>query len=330
MVVDGSLTDALGQYESKYTTLEDNVAEVHRDVTPGAVAADGGFLTDHGPEHIRTVIARASQLASAEKCDLSHYEVFLLLAAIHLHDVGNIHGRSGHQLTANDVVNWLGSSIGRDAIQRRTILQIASAHTAGDSEEKDTIGNLSRVRYILNEYVRPRLLAAILRFADELADERSRASRYMHETNRVPHSSQVFHAFAYALHSVKICHASREVELHFDMETSDATRKFGKEDTEVYLLDEIFSRSVKLHLERTYTMSFMRDLISIDAIRVFVEVYGDGLEPTEKIGFRLADRGYPDEPVEGIYSLAPELNSFRDWDGQRVTGSRLASRISAN
>ena len=328
MTIHGSLEDALGEFSSEYETLRKRVAAIHRDVTAGAASADGGLLTDHGPEHIKTVIARASQLSNAEKCDLLDYEVFLLLTAVHLHDVGNIHGRKGHQLTAKDVADWLDMVISPDEIVRWTIVQIAAAHTAGDSSEKDTIGRLQTELYILNKCVRPRLLAAILRFADELADERSRANRYLLDLGEVPQSSEVFHAFAHALHTVTINHDSREIELHFEIQVCDAVRQFGKQDAEVYLLDEILTRTGKLHLERIYAMLFMRDWIPINAIRVFIEVYDDGLEAVEKVGYRLAEHGYPDEPEAGVYSFAPELSKYEDWEGDKVTGTVLASRIS--
>ena len=328
MTANGSLEDSLGEHKPQYAVLREHVAGIHRDVTTGASAADGGLLTDHGPEHISTVIARASQLSNCGKCNLTDYEVFLLLAAIHLHDVGNIHGRAGHQLKAGDVAEWLGSSVSRDAIVRRTIVQIAAAHTAGESGDKDTIRRLQPVLHILNNRVRPRLLAAILRFADEIADDRARASRYLLETGGIPTSSEVFHAFAYALHSVVIDHNSREIELHFEIELDQALRMLGKQDGRVFLLDEILARSAKLHRERVYAMLFLRDSISIDAIRVFIEVYGDGLEPVERVGYRLADTGYPEEPGTAIYTVAPELTSYSDWDGVKVTGKALARRIS--
>ena len=327
MPVTRNLEDALGELRPQYDTLCDHLANVHRDVTAGAGAADGGLLTDHGPQHISTVIARASQLSDSGKCHLTNYEVFLLLAAIHLHDVGNIHGRTGHQLKASDVADWLGPSLSRDTIVRRTIMQIASAHTTGESPDKDTIGRLAPELHILNNRVRQRLLAAVLRFADELADDRPRASRYLHETRGVPRSSEVFHGFAYALHSVVIGHATREIELHFELDIDQATRKLGKHDADVFLLDEILLRSAKLHRERVYAMSFIRDWVPIDAIRVFVEVYNDGLEPVERVGYRLADGGYPDEPAAGVYSVAPELSNYGDWNGAKVTGKALARRI---
>ena len=321
------LENKLGDWKSQYEVLCRHVEGVHRDVTAGASAVDGGLLTDHGPQHIETVISRASDLIRARSCDLSSYEVFLLLAAIHLHDVGNIHGRTGHQYTAIDVVDWLGAAVSPDAIVRRTIMQLAAAHTAGDSPDKDTIGKLVPETHILNNRVRPRLLAAILRFADELAEERRRASRYLRDTGKLPKGAEVYHSLSHALHSVTIDHESREVVLRFDIDKNDAVRQLGKNGSYAYLLDEILERSKKLHLERMYAMYFVRDWIQLEAIRVFIEVHDNGLEPIEKIGYRLAECGYPTEPDAGVYTLAPELVEYRDWDGRKVTGAELAQRL---
>ena len=179
----------------------------------------------------------------------------------------------------------------------------------------------------LNNLVRLRLLAAICRFADELADEPRRASTYLLESGKLPKGSEVFHFLSHALHSVAIDHASREVSLHFDIHQNNAVRQVGKNGTEVYLLDEILERSKKLHLERVYAMGFVRDWIQLDAIRVFIEVHDDGLDPVERIGYTLAERGYPLEPNSGVYTLAPELKTYRDWGGIEVSGATLARRL---
>jgi hypothetical protein len=78
------------RYQSVAEYLNNNV---HPLVTMSANAIDGGFLTDHGPDHIKTVILRASQLVAAADCELTPYEIYLLITAIHLHDVGNLFGR---------------------------------------------------------------------------------------------------------------------------------------------------------------------------------------------------------------------------------------------
>ena len=86
---------------SRYTLRLEQVTgilteQVHPYVGTGAALKDGGFLTDHGPKHIDTVIQRASSLLahpSQSFPQISAYEVYILLLAIHFHDVGNIFGR---------------------------------------------------------------------------------------------------------------------------------------------------------------------------------------------------------------------------------------------
>ncbi|MCY4287689.1 MAG: hypothetical protein OXC63_03770 [Aestuariivita sp.] len=321
------LRDKLGVWKSKYELFRDRVEKELSFVNSGAASVDGGLLTDHGVRHVETVITRASQLTNAKNCDLTEYEVFLLLAAIHLHDVGNIHGRQDHQCTLKDVGNWLGATVSSDTTVLRTIMLIAAAHTSSGHQDKDTISKLLPETHILNKKVRPKLLAAILRFADELSDERQRASQYLLETGKLPPTVQIYHHLSYALHSVVIDHESREVELHFEIRKDYAVRQFEKCGGQTYLLDEILERSKKIHLERVYAMYSIRDVIQFDAIRVFIEVFDEGLNPIERIGYKLAESGYPSEPSDGVYTLAPELAKYHEWKGQKVTGAELARRI---
>src|SRR4029077_15663813 len=78
--------------------------DVHPQIEKMALAADGGFLTDHGSEHINTVIGRASFMLGP-KPPLSPYEAYILLAAIHLHDVGNVYGRVGHEAKHAEIIS---------------------------------------------------------------------------------------------------------------------------------------------------------------------------------------------------------------------------------
>ena len=117
------------KYYNRFIEIEDYLNRVvHPFVNLGADAIDQGTLTDHGPEHIRTVILRAGELASAA-CDLTAYEVYLLLAAAHLHDVGNLFGRETHELNTDAVVKELGNlGSGNDTVELKAIREIAQAH----------------------------------------------------------------------------------------------------------------------------------------------------------------------------------------------------------
>lgn len=307
-------------YFPPYQSLADYLnKEVHPLVSTGAALSSGIFLNDHGPGHVQCVIDRASQLVSAKECDLSGYEVYLLLAAIQVHDAGNILGRAGHEQQLRRWETKLDLLLGDETIERRTILQIAEAHGGSRNGNKDTISHLANQMTILGKSVRPRLVAAILRFADELADDTTRAARFGMDVGAIPDSSLIFHKYSAALHSVVIDLRGSTIELHFELLDVDAKRLFIKHGAPVYLLDEIIDRTLKMHSERIYCSRFLRPHISLDRIGVKINVYPS--DPPEArygdelitIAYRLEDRGYPES--RSILDLAPELS---DWCGRGV------------
>src|SRR5438552_2406535 len=79
-------TDYYRRFEGAAEWLNQNI---HPQVEKGVLLQEGGFLTDHGPEHVNTVIRRASHLVGNPDGKLSPYEAYVLLMAIHFHDVGN-------------------------------------------------------------------------------------------------------------------------------------------------------------------------------------------------------------------------------------------------
>lgn len=312
---------------ASYVERYDNVAKelntwVHSEVTKGAISKDGGYLTDHGPDHIATVIRRATMLADCPGCSLKPYEVYLLLMAAHFHDVGNHFGRDRHEAQARLAMDWLGTAGGRDAIENKMILQIAGAHGGKVNGDKDTIGYLQNATTVLGREIRPQYLAAILRFADELADDRQRASRFGLATGSLPPKAQIYHAYAHALHSVGVHHSSRSITLAYELTEEDAAKQYEGS----YLLDEIFARTLKMHAERMYCMRFMRPEINIDGIDVRIEVFGQGLSPVEVIAYRLREAGYP-MAAGDIHAVCPELTQDQGWDGRHITGAALAQRI---
>ena len=304
---------------------------VHPHVGPGAALADGSYLTDHGPDHIETVIQRASELLAYPPStypQFSAYEIYLLLLAMHFHDVGNIFGRSGHEANLATVMQQFQTLTGEDMIEWRAIKDIAEAHGGDMNGNKDTISKLLPSGHVRSERVQYRALAALLRFADELADDAQRAARYMEVFDLLPKSSQVHHAYSQSLHSVIVDAENFVVSLDFAFLRSDAMRKFGKGVAEnltsdVYLLDEIYDRTIKMHLERIYCMRFLVGISRIDAINVRIDVYEDrqSMRPCcDTIGYRLEELGYPPGRDQGISQYCPSI---------QIDGAILCERLSS-
>ncbi len=311
-------------YTSRYTQIAEFLErEVHPYVQMGALLEDGIFLNDHGAEHVRTVIERASQLVSAQDFDLTGYEVYLLLAAIQLHDIGNLLGRLAHEKKPAEIRGRLQDELGDNALEKKMIFDIAAAHGGDIGGDKDTIRHLPTTARLLNFVVEPQKLAAILRFADELADDRRRASRFVISQGRIPDRSRLYHKYSETLQSVIVDTTGKEVHLDFELTSADACCRFVKNGTDVYLLDEIFARTLKMHFERMYCMRFLMPKL-IDRINVKVSVFtGRSFKPLE-VGWRLEERGYPQNSSTTVHDLDESLTS---WKGVGLNAATLEAAV---
>lgn len=291
-------------YRTKLTAVRQHLDKrVYPEVEKGALMQDGTLLTKHGKEHVDTVVHRASRLlmddSSPSRPCFTPYEVYLLLMAIYFHDVGNVYGRKQHEKKIVPIIDGIKPLLSDEAVERRTVIRIAEAHGGTvNGKPKDTLSALESSDLVLGERVRMQALAAILRFADELADDSSRSTGILGKTGTLPPCSEVYHYYARALHSVDVRPSEYLVDLRYQFHCSDAKRKFGKGSESVYLLDEIYTRTLKMHNEREYCMRFTHGIVRIDTISVKIEVDLDehALHPAiPPIQYRLPAHGYPNQ-----------------------------------
>lgn len=324
----GKQTQYLARLQSLVTFLNEEAhphiavgASVH-DTTPGQI-----YLNDHGPEHIKTVLARAADLVESPACTFKTYELYLLVIATHLHDIGNILGRAGHEQQVVALGERLRGMLAEDAAERRLIYAIAKAHGGKHPQRgKDTIGSLPSTETVLGQQVRPQALAALLRLADELADDSSRAARFASAIGAVPEPSRIYHAYSKSLHSVRVDHEGRAVNLTFELSEDDAMREYKVESGDPFLLDEIYRRTLKMRAEQVYCVRHLRPQIDLDGITVKITIYhSKSFETIREIGYRLTDSGYPSGLVSSdIFDHCPEELHTQ---GVRLTGARLCALI---
>ena len=285
--------------------------EIYPHVLSGVALRDGRLLTDHGREHVESMIERAGDLLAKPTGavigypQLSPYEVYLLLMAIQFHDVGNLFGRERHEANISKVMEKMGPLAGDEMVEKVAIKKIARAHGGQINGDRDTIMTLPTEDLILSHPVRYQLLAAILRFADELAEDYRRAARALARLDAIPDESRVFHMYAESLHSVAVVSDERVVKLRYIF-TKEKAKPIVQTGDPVFLLDEIYRRTKKMHYEREYCMRFMRGLVDIEAIDVQIEVYEDeeSMDPcVDPIGYRLQQRGYPGDSDASLGDL---------------------------
>lgn len=319
--------DQIAEYLNKFVHTEVEKGAILSEIKKGNVDPDKIiYLNNHGPGHVEKVIEKASDILIEFKTELSSYEGYLLLTSIHFHDVGNIFGRKDHEKKCGKIMRSLGNVAGFDSIEKRTIIEIASVHGGCYDGSKNTIASLEPDGEVdlLGKPIRKRFLAALLRFADELADDRSRASRFMLENQIIPVSSEIYHAYSKCLHSVTINNC--QINLTFEIYKEDALKQYVKNHSQSFLLDEIFERTLKMHLERIYCMRFLRPYVNLDRIHAKIEVCSDVSsdrisEVLWKNQYMLEEAGYPKKPENGIYEICPDLEGINgQWLNNKLGG----------
>ena len=314
-------------YYERFVRIDEHLnAEVHPTANTGPGAKERIWLTDHGPRHISTVIRRASDLVCKPDCVLTPYEAYILLLLCHFHDVGNLFGRKEHEKRVQDVVFRLDSTlVGSNTFEKRMICDAATAHGGyvdEDETDKDTIGKLNYERSSKPTDPDVKKLAAILRFADELADDKSRTDplqkEALAEEETVKKQSEIFHEYASVLNPIEV-KDSRVVEARYELSLEAATKQFYKKGELVYLFDEIKSRSFKMHRELVYCSRFMVPDVLIDQIDVRVEVCNnDFSQVLGEIRYSMSQQGYPEHPSD-LNAICPTLSD--------LNGSILATRV---
>lgn len=318
-------------YPSRYSTILDYLKkDVYREIEKGAIidAAKKGYpivyLTNHGEAHVNNVMTLVSQILKLSLVEIEPYEAYIILIAILIHDVGNVLGREEHEKKIENIINSLGAAIFPDVPETRVIMKIASAHGGRINGDKDTLNNLESKPHLRSKIIRKRFLASLLRFADELADDQNRASRFMFE-NGLLEGSEIYHAYSLALKSVLI--NPNDITLRFEFDKETAIKELQKNKSTIFLLDEIFQRTLKMHFERIYCMRHCRaEKVDIACINVDIKIYesfkpGQLMKPPiEQIFYKLEEKGYPNFNQEEIFCICPGL--------KKKTGRAVKDKLS--
>jgi hypothetical protein len=286
-------------------------------------ASEGVVFTSHGPDHFEKVIEFAGYLIGLSDSDerdelpLRPYEVYLLLCAILMHDAGNLYGRSGHEKLAFKIL--ADATPNADRFELKTIAQIAEAHGGHTNKgDKDTIGEIaSDETAYLSKSFRPKLLAALVRFADEICEDRTRAAKILLEGDALGESS-AFHKYADSIQSVSVDIADRSVVISFCFSKDDALVQYRKSGADVFLLDEIIARLGKMNAERIYCNRYYGEVVTIRRIRATIDVVDDNMDVVLRLSVLIHDVGYPTNLP------AVEASS----DNENFTGATLAHRLS--
>lgn len=324
------------EYFNRYKQIKAYMErEIYKWVGSGTSAEDQGVYTDHSIDHFNAVIRFAGKLIDINednKSKLSPYEIYMTLVSILLHDAGNIEGRRGHEKKALKIFLDIGKAVCPDHFEAKFIASIAEAHGGervlpDNSTTKDTISHLKEEDSYGSISYRPQLIAALVRFADEICESRNRAARFLLDGGKLPKWSEIYHKYADTITSVEVDIKGKCINLKYDIGTKSLSRTFGKGSKDNirdgFLIDEIFSRLEKMYHELHYCRRFMIDEVRIDKIKASIDIYDDDrdwedpnyMSHIDQNILLLEERGYP----SGLISLKKEHQAWIEKTRQKTS-----------
>lgn len=260
-------------------------------------------LSDHGTGHVLNVQENAISLLSSDGTigDLSGIEVYCLGMCILFHDAGIIYGREDHQYKVGEVFDLIRGKNTSLLHEKTLIVRTTRAHT-GTAQDgtNDTLKEVTEFDHLEGKSVRLRELAAILRFADELAEGPQRTSVFMQTAGHYEKQSQKFHDYANITH-VRIDRGTGRVvltyEINIDPNQTDKLRD---------RLDYTFKRIGKLNQERQYARNYSDILLPFKSTEVTFNFHC-GSEPLDSnlSPLKLTDIVVPGEPTKDISDIDP-------------------------
>ena len=317
-------------YVSIYDTFKHNFnTQIHPEVKTKILEIEKeGYYNDHGVEHIKMVIERASWILScanaslevAEGCFfISPYEIFILLMSIHLHDTGHlIASRADHAKAGREILSKFDGGNLLSASEKRAIGMIAQAHGG----KNDPIGKLEVEMSISHQKIRPQLLAAVLRLGDELAEDKTRASNFLLKTENLEKTSEIFHLYSASLDSIDL--SNNEIAMDFCFLDKISLKKYPKLKDEVYLIDEIYERTLKTFTETLYCNRFLIPELRFNKIKVNVLILNEkSYDNIISVKYELKELLYPTVVTSNIYDICETLLI----NGQQKNGHYISEEV---
>lgn len=259
------------KYFGYYTTaksilIEENIFDDIKIIQKG--------LSDHGGNHIKNVLSNVYYILGNELLEeIDAIQLYFICLLVLFHDVGNmtVDRQKHHEKDVIlEVYDYIRSRKTQFNEERILVPEVASKHSGTASDgSKDTINELSfEPPYLYGTKIHSKKCAALLRFADELAEGPHRTSIFMNKYYNYPYNkkSVIYHRYA-EITNVNIDRNGERVCLTYTF-TLDAQ-------------DGIISE--KVHKDFVELFAFtIRRLLKLEAERKYCKYYCDWLNPFKK------------------------------------------------
>ncbi len=276
-------------FYEKYTVLKNVLFDKFYEQIPGKYPG----YTNHTFKHIKGVLLQIDRLCK-ERIDKSHpedanhinlYELYLLLMSIIFHDVAMIvEKREEHGNITKILELFDGIILSED---ERTWIKVFVKCHQGSARIEELIP--MKEKMINNWKVHPQFIAAMLRLADELDENKIRSDEVGLKLGTIPEDQIVYHEYANRVDGINPDIRHEKIGIEISIQLSDVFKKFKKGAAEVVFIEETINRINRTNNERKYCMGFTEYYLEYKNIEVSIFLKnGDKQEKT--LSFVFDDR----------------------------------------
>ncbi|WP_165233532.1 HD domain-containing protein [Aquisphaera insulae] len=298
------------------------------------VQANCPYFTDHGEAHIRSVINSAGELSQKwlefkkGQPYLTALDIYLILTAILWHDVGMVIDRATHAELVYKMTDEVSEFFPNPPV-KNLVSRIAQAHKGASSLNSLKVDDLCTIKgsaYTVNTA----MLAAIVRFADEISENHTRASRQVLAT--VPEDQKIYWLYALSVASCIAVPKRERVVVDYQFDADKVVSRWpdrdfesfrSPEDKKIDVLTYALCRLEKMNNEREYCLRNFIAIAPIREIEARFSIIKDGrplagFEPQAIIlkGGGMDAGGYPSIPIVRDF-----FNNHPSWKIEAVVGA---------
>jgi hypothetical protein len=229
--------------------------------------------TNHGRSHINRVLEKLDRLVDGDPLRdgvINAYELFLTMVSVLYHDVGLLRGRKGHQITSQLLVGdenneYLVNANDRDIIKAAVVSHSSNEdieHRCARFAETEVIGSYS---------VRPRVVAALVRLADELDEDYRRADPTLEQRLNMADDSRFFWRAAQCIRGILPVRNARQIRIDVKFDLEDCGRFFRVDGKPRSFIGLFAEKLTKINSERKLTTKYLPPTIQYDELRISVK-----------------------------------------------------------
>lgn len=253
------------KYFSKYQVVKDYVFGNHYNYW--GLGFPGG--NDHGKPHIERVLEHLNNLLGMDSLtvldSINDYELYLVMMAILFHDIGIVKQRENHAQISKSIFENSGNSYILNDLDKEIIAVAVVCHSSSKNIEQECM-SFSSEETIGNQRVRPRLVAALVRLADEIDEDSRRTPVAVQHDANIPSTSEFFWRFGQRIAGVQANKTRKEIIFNIQFKQEDISHSVMLGNEQKPFVPAFIEKISKINKERAHVSQFLLDTLKYESL----------------------------------------------------------------